>query len=259
MVLITVVMEHTNKQREKLKYLFQNRGERGKLIIGSHNGRITITGYDGQSVKLKMIKYEKKVDKKKTKNGMKLISSGGFEVDAEEYNNTVDIDKDGWGERVDFVVQVPKNFDIEAESYNNGQIVVEDIDGEVNVESYNGGITLRKISGMASASTYNGAIEVDFASLTADSPMVFTTYNGNVDLTIPSSSKLTAKMKTNGDIYTGFDEFALSESKPETSAGRNGRGYKVKYENWIEGELNGGGPLVTMKTTHGNIYIRKGN
>ena len=131
--------------------------------------------------------------------------------------------------------------------------------GEMNVESYNGPITMNKIEGSASASTYNGAIEITFDKVTADAPMVFTTYNGNVDISVPDGTKMTTKMKTNRDIFTDFDTFTLGESQPETKAGKNGRGYSVKYENWVQGKLNGGGPDVTMKTTNGNIYIRKGN
>ena len=31
----------------------------------------------------------------------------------------------------------------------------------------------------------------------------------------------------------------------------------LAYENWVEGELNGGGAELRVKTTNGNIYIRK--
>lgn len=233
-------------------------GERGKLIVDSHNGRINISGYDGQTVKVKIVKYNKKVDKNKTKDGMRLVTSGGSGFEAEEHNNTVEIEKESWSARVDFVIQVPRNFDLEVETYNNGHVWIEDIDGEVNTESYNGPITLNNIRGSASASTYNGAIEVQFTSLDADSPMAFSTYNGNVEITVPNGTKLTTKMKTNRDIYTDFDNFSLSQPKGRRESGRNGS-TRFKYEDWITGDLNGGGPDVTMKTTNGNIYIRKGN
>ncbi len=232
-------------------------GQRGKLIVDSHNGRINVSGYDGQTVKVKIIKYSKKVDKDKSRDGMRLVSTGGAGFEAEEYNNTVEIDKDSWGTRADFVIQIPRNFDLEIETYNNGHIWIEDVEGEVNAESYNGPITLNNIKGSASASTYNGAIEVQFSQLDADSPMAFSTYNGNVDITVPNGTKFTAKMKTNRDIYTDFDSFTLSN--PEPIRRNTERGTGIKYEDWIEGDLNGGGPNVTMKTTNGNIYIRKGN
>lgn len=247
----------TNEQ--EIEIPLSSPGERGKLDIESHNGRVKITAYDGKTVKIKMIKYGKKVNRSESKEGMRLVSSGGFSVEAQEYRNVVKVENEGWGNRMDFEVQVPKNFDIKAESYNNGHIFIEGVEGELNVESYNGPITLVDINGSASASTYNGAVKVSFTGVTANTNMAFSTYNGDVDLTIPGSTKITAKMKTNRDIYTDFEDFNLSEPTPTTNdRGRRGS-YKVKFENWVRGQVNGGGPEVMMKTTNGNIYIRKNN
>ncbi|GEM_PF-424507 len=254
----------TNEQ--EIEIPLSNPGERGKLDIESHNGRIKITAYEGNTVKVKMVKYGKKVDKEKTKDGMRLVSTGGFNVQAQEYRNVVKVENEGWGNRMDFEVQVPKNFDIKAESYNNGHIFIEGVEGELNVESYNGPITLVDINGSASASTYNGAVKVSFTGVTADTNMAFSTYNGDVDLTLPGNAKITTKMKTNRDIYTDFEDFDLSQEVPSTNdRGRNGGdrgrsgGYRIKFENWVRGKVNGGGPEVMMKTTNGNIYIRKNN
>lgn len=247
----------TNEQ--EIEIPLSKPGERGKLDIESHNGRVTIRAYEGKTVKVKMIKYGKKVEKEKSRDGMRLISSGGFNVEAQEYRNVVKVENDGWGNRVDFEVQVPANFDIKAESYNNGHILIEGVEGELNVESYNGPITLVDISGSASASTYNGAVKVSFTAVTPDTNMAFSTYNGDVDLTLPGNAKITTKMKTNRDIYTDFENFALNEAKPVSGKNERSGSYKVKFENWVEGKVNGGGPEVMMKTTNGNIYIRKNN
>lgn len=231
-------------------------GERGVLRIVSKNGRIKVVGYDGRTVKVKMIKYGKKVDKSDSKNGMRLISNGGFNFEASEYNNNVTIKNEGWNSRVDFEIQVPKNFDVAAGSYNNGHINIEGINGELDVESYNGPITLLNIGGSASASTYNGAVIATFTKVTDNAPMNFATYNGDVDITVPDGTKFTTKMKTNRDIFTDFESFSLSQQEP-TNSTREGRGYSIKFENWVQGDLNGGGAEVTMKTRNGNIYIRK--
>lgn len=231
-------------------------GERGTLNVDSRNGRVKITGYDGPTVKVKMVKYEKKVSESKSGQGMRLVSSGGFNFEATEYNNVVKLENEGWNDRVDFEIQVPKNFNIKAETYNNGNIEISGVNGEINIESYNGPITLNNISGSASASTYNGAIVAVFTKVTADAPMAFSTYNGNVDISVPDGTKFTAKMKTSREIYTDFDSFSIKQTKPVTNKGNGGR-FNVKYENWVEGDLNGGGAEVMMKTTNGNIYIRK--
>lgn len=231
-------------------------GERGVLKVDSHNGKITIKGYDGATVKVKITKYSKKVNKEK-EGGMRLVSSGGFNFEASEYNNRVEVENEGWGNRADFEIMVPTNFDIEAESYNNGDIFISNVAGEFDIESYNGPITLEGISGSASASTYNGDVKVSFAELKADMPMTFNTYNGDVDISVPAGSKFSTKMRTNRDIFTDFESFSLSAPKPTRKENEGGRGYSVKYENWVSGDLNGGGSEVTMKTRNGNIYIRK--
>ncbi|HEY9117141.1 MAG TPA: hypothetical protein VIN11_04900, partial [Roseivirga sp.] len=188
-------------------------GERGSIEVDSRNGKVKITGYDGPTVKVKIIKYEKKVSGD-SKNGMRLISSGGFSFQASENNNRVKVENEGWNDRADFEIMVPKNFNVKADTYNNGTIIVEGVNGEVNVESYNGPITLTGISGSASASTYNGAIEVTFNKVTADAPMAFSTYNGNIDISVPDGTKFSTKMKTKRDIFTDFEAFKLKQTQP---------------------------------------------
>lgn len=232
-------------------------GQRGTLDFESKNGRVKITGYDGTTVKVKMIKYGKKVDKSDSQNGMRLISNGGFNFEASERDNVVKIENEGHGSRVDFEIQVPKSFDLKVEAYNNGHIEIDGISGELDIESYNGPITLTNISGSASASTYNGAVKVLFSKVTPDVPMSFETYNGNVDITVPYGTKFSTKMKTNRDIFTDFEAFDLSQPQPTRNKDERRGGYSIKFENWVQGNLNGGGPEVTMKTRNGNIYIRK--
>ena len=153
---------------------------------------------------------------------------------------------------------MPKNFDIEAETYNNGFISIDGVEGDLDIESYNGGISVTNISGSVSASTFNGDIKVTFTTLTPDIPLTYSTYNGDIDLTVPDGSKFSTKMRTYQDIFTDFESFSLSATHPITEKSDGGKGYAIKYENWVQGDLNGGGPEVIMKTRNGNIYIRKG-
>ncbi len=248
--------EKYQQDTEELEIPLSKPGEKGKLQVESHNGTVKVSAYSGPTVKIKMIKYSKKVERESGKDGMRLLSSGGFNVQAEERNNTVKIETEGWNNRIDFEIQVPTNFSLDVQTYNNGAIEIEGVNGEHSIESYNGPITLNNISGSASASTYNGEVKATFSAVTANAPMIFTTYNGNVDLTVPAGTKFSTKMKTFKDIFTDFENFALQKTTPQKS--KEGNGYKVKYEDWVEGKLNGGGAEVTMETRNGNIYIRKG-
>ena len=158
---------------------------------------------------------------------------------------------------MDLEIQVPVNFDLHLETYNNGDLYAQNIRGEVEADNYNGKITLENISGTVVADTYNGAIIVTFDEVTPDTPMAFTTYNGNVDLTFPSNYKASFKMKTKqGEIFEGFD-MVIEEAKPKTETERESGVYRVKIDDGIRGSINGGGPEIAMQTYNGNIYIRK--
>ncbi len=88
-------------------------------------------------------------------------------------NNIVKVEPDGWNSRVDFEIQVPTNLAMNVETYNNGAIEIDGVNGEHSIESYNGSIALNNISGSASASTYNGEVKASFKSVTANAPMIF--------------------------------------------------------------------------------------
>jgi hypothetical protein len=75
--------------------------------------------------------------------------------------------------------------------------------------------------------------------------MSFSSMNGSVDVTLPPTSKLNVKLRTqNGGIWTDFDI--------QTQPGSTGQGEKT-----ITGTINGGGADFDLRTHNGNIYLRK--
>ena len=135
--------------------------------------------------------------------------------------------------------------------------MVTNIQGELALSNYNGEITALNISGSVVASTYNGEIKVTFDKVTENTPMSYSTFNGDIDLTFPASLKATMKMKTEqGEILTGFD-VNITSSGPvqmkDTKAGVT----RIVVDDWKRGDVNGGGPEITMKNYNGDILIRK--
>ncbi len=104
----------------------------------------------------------------------------------------------------------------------------------------------------------NGDIEVGLNRI-GDKPMSFSTMNGDVDLTLPADAKASLKMKTQtGEVYSDFD-IALSRAPQKVEdSGKPERGkYRISFESAIYGNINGGGPEITLNTYSGDIYIRK--
>jgi hypothetical protein len=58
-----------------------------------------------------------------------------------------------------------------------------------------------------------------------------------------------------GDIFTDFD-MVMKKGAPKEEKNSEKGIYKVSLEEWIRGDINGGGPEMTFKNFQGDIIIR---
>lgn len=235
-------------------------GKRGQLIAQLNTGSITVKGTQRKDVLIKYMVVESNKHKDKgeeSKNGLKRISSGTMDLDASENSNVVKVGSDSWSNKMNLNIEVPSGFDLRVKAYNDGDILISDVQGEVEITNYNGEITANNISGSAVASTYNGDIKITFDKLTEGTPMSYSTYNGDIDITFPSSFKGTLKLKTErGEIFTGFDVNLVKTGPIQKKEVKSGT-YRVTIDDWVRGDVNGGGPEFTMRNYNGDILIRK--
>jgi DUF4097 and DUF4098 domain-containing protein YvlB len=96
------------------------------------------------------------------------------------------------------------------------------------------------VSGTVEASTTNGGVEVDLAKVSEGGVKLECT-NGGIRLRLPSDAKASISARiTNG----GIDTEGLSlQTRGESSRRR------------LDGDLNGGGPRLTLEGTNGGIRI----
>ena len=231
-------------------------GQAGELSVELVRGSITVQGYPGKEVLIQTGASGKKYEEPDTMDGLRRITSQGFDLEATEDNNRVRVKVKTPTKQVNLIIQVPTNFSVNASTINNGHLRVENVEGEVEANNVNGSIYLENLSGSAVANTVNGRLEASFVQVAPDTPMAFTSLNGDVDVTFPADTKMTVKLKTlNGEIYTDFD-LTLSRRNQEERSERNGI-YRVRINNEITGDINGGGPTLQLTNHNGNIYVRK--
>jgi hypothetical protein len=251
--------------------------KRGKLKAHLNYGSITVKGTARKDVLVRYKSVEDNDDhdhhcedcdendndnknkntEKSSKSGLRRIGGGGMDLEVIESNNYVKVQSDSWNHKINLEIEVPTGMDMEVHTYNEGDLMITNIQGELALTNYNGEITALNISGSVIATTYNGEIKVTFDKVSDNTPMSFSTYNGDIDLTFPSTLKASLKMKTEqGEILTDFDVNMVSTG-PVTQKDVN-RGYtKIKIDDWKRGNVNGGGPEFTMKNYNGDILIRK--
>ena len=228
-------------------------------------GGITVKGYDGKEVvvEARLRKHgsddEEKPDKKT--EGLKRIDILTTGLTVEEEDNVVSVSTGPTHRAVDIVIQVPFKTSLKLGCMNDGDVMVEKVEGEIEASNLNGGVTLTNVSGVVVAHSLNGEVNVNLEQVTPDKPMSFSTLNGDIDVTFPSDTKATVKMETqNGSIYSDFEiQMNTNPHEPKVEDGRKGGGkFRVVIEKARFGSINGGGPEFRFKTVNGNIHIRKG-
>ena len=244
--------------KEQLTVPLSAPGKPFKLEAHLVDGSITVNGYEGKEVVVEVLQAEKHHNEDHNGGGMRRINSGNnADIQAEEHNNEVVVSGTA-GKAINLLIKVPMTEgSFKFGTVNDGNVSGSNLNGEVEVSNVNGGIKLTNISGSVVANTVNGNVIVTFKSIDPKAAMAYSTLNGNVDVTFPASLKANVKLKSDrGDVFTDFD-VATDMHKPEVSKS-NGKGmYSLKIEDWVYGKINGGGPQLLMKTTFGNLYIRK--
>jgi DUF4097 and DUF4098 domain-containing protein YvlB len=245
------------RAQEQVAVPLSNPGEPGKLNVGIVRGSITVTGYDGQEV---LITYGGDLEddgQEVTQDGLKRISNNSVGFEVTEDDNEVEVNGASPMQEVNFKITVPRNFSLKLSTVNGGELLVENVIGEMELSNVNGEITLRNVGGSVLANTVNGDIEATFQSVSPDKPMAFSNLNGDIDVTLPAGTQMTAKMKSEwGEVFTNF-EMDIRRTDQENIQSTNNGVYKVSINNWIYGSINDGGPEYLFKSMRGDIYIRK--
>jgi len=248
--------------KEQLVVALSSPGKPGTLHLKVVRGSIRVEGYNGKDVVVE-VGNRSDEDKRESRseessNGMRRISRvGGLDVTAQEKENHVYVRTQNPNQSIDFTVKVPQRFSLQIGTVNDGNIVVENVSGELEVSNVNGAIRLEDVAGSAVLSTVNGSVSAKFKDVTPSAPMAFSSVNGKIDVTLPTKVKADLKLKSDrGEIYSDFDLTVDSNTPKVTRTAKDGT-YRLSQDSWTYGKVGGGGAEFMMKTLNGNIYIRK--
>lgn len=250
---------------DRVSVPFRDPGRPGTVKVNLMMGGLTVKGYDGKEVVVEARPRgsqrgpRTKPDKKA--EGLKLIEIATTGLTVEEEDNVVTVNTGLMGRTVDVSLQVPQATSLKLGCMNDGAIVVEKVEGEIEANNLNGSVTLTQVSGVVIAHALNGEVQVEMEKVTPDKPMSFSTLNGDINVTLPPDIKARVKLETQtGSIYSDF-EIGLDRNPkaPVVEDGRKEGGrFKLTFDKGVVGTINGGGPDIQFKTVNGNIHIRKG-
>lgn len=257
-IVTSLLLFSSAEAQEQIAIPLSNPDQPGELHLSMIRGSLQISGYEGEEV---IIQYdneqETRPESESSRDGLRRITGNtpGFEVT--ERNNRVEITNVSPIREIDFEIMVPQNFSMKISIVHGDDFLVENVNGDLEINHVNGEVELTNIGGSALVNTVNGDIKAIFRSVAEDKPMAFSNVNGDIDVTLPASANLTAKMKSEwGDMFTDFD-MNMQQGEDVNRRNTNSGGYQVTVNNWLIGEINGGGPEYLFKSLHGDIYIRK--
>jgi DUF4097 and DUF4098 domain-containing protein YvlB len=244
------------------------------LTIYNLEGSIKVEGYSGDKV---MIELDKTISAK-TKS---ILEEGKMEIKLiiEQIGDSVlayinepwdtrphdRSSGDRWENRkkieymcnISYTVKVPYNMNVRVSTINDGEVLVKDVTGNLNVSNINGGITVVNAKSNTRATTVNGSITINYLS----SPLgdcSYHTVNGKITVTYPSDLSADLQFKSmNGAYYTDFQNVEVLPIKVNITKDKKSDGTIYRISKNSDIRIGTGGKLFKFETLNGNIYIQK--
>jgi hypothetical protein len=204
---------------------FTNPAKPGTVEVDINEGSITVRGYEGKDVVIDARWRERALSKEREaalaearvmaeddldeeerarikalvekSRGMKVLSVENMGLTIEEEENVIQVDVEEGKRAVDLVIQVPYSTSLRLSCHDDERgVIVEGVNGEIEVDTGDGPITLTGVSGPIVADSSDGEIKVVFGKITLGKPMSLSAMEGDIDITLPADAKASLKLKT---------------------------------------------------------------
>jgi hypothetical protein len=229
------------------------------LEISLFSGDIDVKAYDGNEIVIVTDAPMRDLgaENEPRADGLRRIASSSMGLTAEESNNTVSLRMDFSPRDANIEVSVPRQTSVHA-NVVNGDVFVAGLTGEHELSNVNGDVLATDISGAAVMNSTNGDVRATFVTVNATKPMSFTSFNGDVDVSLPVNLAADLLVTSHqGDVLTDFDvESQQDPGVVERSSDARGR-YRVRMQRETRYAIGGGGPDIRLRTFNGDIMIRK--
>lgn len=226
-----------------------------KWVKISTKSGLKVTGYDKDTLSINIGKYGQ-IPKKAA--GLKLVTDEkvntdiGFYVEKQGDVLYIKSARNNGNGTAEIFLPKKMNVSIEEEGFEN--VEVSNITGEIELASlYGGEITIKGVTGPITANTQTSNINIEFASLSQQSPMTLFTMTGDIDVSVPANTKCNLAVDSSlGEFYSDLD---IVISKPKEEKKNKAMEYETGVS--VKGTLNGGGVSVGLRTETGNVFLRK--
>lgn len=220
----------------------------GKISIENTNGKINVASWSRDDVSVFAEIQVKSGDRRRAQEIMdrvKIIvdrSGERLRIKADYPRNSAGgffswLFGKGVSVKVDFEVRVPDESDLLVESVN-GKVDITSVEGDCEISTTNGSVTAEEMNGNINAHTTNGSIKIHLAALPGNSDIDLHTVNGGLKLVLPEdpSASITAST-VNGSIRTDFELRVRGKFNSKSLRGTLGSGDAAVYLKTVNGSI----------------------
>ncbi|MEM7373214.1 MAG: DUF4097 family beta strand repeat-containing protein [Bacteroidota bacterium] len=249
-------------QEEMVNIPFKSSDQAKSLVIDLNEGEVSIVGTDRTDVLVRYQSHRSQSEgeqegmEEKSK-GLSKVSSGTKKIEMSSKENQIMIRSDSYDANLSFAIEVPKTIDLNIDIDFSGNVSIQDIQGNVNVELASGDIRIQGLNGLLNASSDEGDIHVQFVNIPDPKTMMWMTTSGDIDVSLPSDYSAKLKVKADkGDVYSDLN-IQFQEKVERVQDTDEDGSFRYINNSWTYGTLNAGGPEIIIITKLGDIYLRK--
>ncbi len=261
-----------------MKFLPGELADVGEFMVKNVNGNISVTGYDGEEIRITGTKemwkkngtlsredseafYLKKVTRGDRAYlymegpGVHVVFDGNRMDYHMNWNNGFFDDYEDIGFRFNIEVKVPYRLFIGASTINGGDVLLTEMRSGAYASNVNGSVTIKEVKGRTKASTVNGDIEVWFSESPRED-LRFNTVNGTIEVYSPKDlSAVVTFQSLHGDLYTDFEQVQRMPNRLDKQ--KDGSGYRYKINKTSPIRIGQGDIEMELKMVNGSAYIRE--
>jgi hypothetical protein len=218
----------------------------GTLDLRTDIGALDIRTHDKETVELEVyVKGEREKEFEVT-----------YKVSGDDLDVRGEINKRRNGLRVEFVVTVPEQYDLNLQT-SGGSISVSDLEGDIDAKTSGGSINIGDVQGDVELHTSGGSISTDNIYGEIDAH----TSGGSVNVRFAEQITKDASLSTSGGSITAY---LPRDIKVDLDASTSGGHVRTDFnvdgrikKNRVKGSINGGGPKLSLRTSGGSVKIKK--
>ncbi len=226
----------------------------GRLEI--YTGRVTVEGTTGNEIVFTSGKeHDNDRDEDDRSRGLRAVNGLGLEdntglgVNVVDKGSVVEVRQLRKMNSPSLKILVPKGVIVsfQHESQYGGEVRFKNLENEIEVSATYNSVELENVTGPMTIKSVYGHVEATFND-NVKGPISIVSVYGYVDVTLPVTVKADLKMSTSyGALYAASD-FKIEYDK---------QGEMVRYDDRVNGKINGGGMKIDLNSSYGKIYLRK--